>query len=298
MRNVNLIKNVILKKCAAAVVLCAAASAAYADPTNLVQNGTFASVSGSGPTNGLDSVFNRDGSPSYTYSLTDWTYYSSRSRNNGFSAVLTPGAATTTGFAADGMTFNLWDSTSPNPPGGGPGTIPTNPPSGPNNIWMSDGDSENQSTLGQTISGLVPGAMYNVTFNYAAAQLRGYNNNQYNGATNDAWEVNLGGTIGGTAPNDNEVQGGTTLVTPELFIASHDFSGWYSASLTFTATAAMENLFFTAFSTSQGLPPQALLDDVSLTAVPEPSTLAIMGIGLAGVGFAAYRRRARIRALA
>jgi len=288
-------KTANLRKCAAAAVLCAAASAAHADPTNLVQNGTFDSASGTGPTDGLNSVFNRDNG--YTNTLTDWTYYASRSRNNGFSAVLTPGAATTTGFSGDGMTFYLWDSTSP-PPGGGPGTIPADPPSGANNIWMSDSDPDDQSTLGQTISGLVPGKKYNVTFNYAAAQLRGYNNNQYNGPTNDAWEVNLGGTIGGMNPYDNEVQGGTTLDTPELFLASHDFSGWYSATLTFTATAAVENLFFTAISTSQGLPPVALLDDVSLAAIPEPSTLAMMGIGLAGVGFAAYRRRARIRALA
>ncbi len=35
-----------------------------------------------------------------------------------------------------------------------------------------------------------------------------------------------------------------------------------------------------------------------MTAVPEPSTWAMMGLGFAGLGFAAYRRRAKFGARA
>jgi len=40
------------------------------------------------------------------------------------------------------------------------------------------------------------------------------------------------------------------------------------------------------------VPPFALVTDVSLTAVPEPATWGLLGLGFAGLGFAAYRRRA------
>ena len=44
--------------------------------------------------------------------------------------------------------------------------------------------------------------------------------------------------------------------------------------------------------TSNG-PPFSLLDNVSLTAVPEPSTWAMLLLGFAGLGYAGYRGRAR-----
>jgi hypothetical protein len=42
---------------------------------------------------------------------------------------------------------------------------------------------------------------------------------------------------------------------------------------------------------ASGAPPFSLLDGVSLTGVPEPSTWAMMLLGFAGLGFAAYRSR-------
>ena len=60
----------------------------------------------------------------------------------------------------------------------------------------------------------------------------------------------------------------------------------------FTAGATSEMLSFLAVGTpANNLPPFALLDGVTLTAVPEPSTWAMMLVGFSGLGYAAYRRR-------
>jgi hypothetical protein len=45
-------------------------------------------------------------------------------------------------------------------------------------------------------------------------------------------------------------------------------------------------------SNSNG-PPFSLLDNVSLTAVPEPSNWAMLLLGFAGLAYAGYRGRAR-----
>jgi hypothetical protein len=74
--------------------------------------------------------------------------------------------------------------------------------------------------------------------------------------------------------------------------APGSFSGWMLETLDFTATQTSETLSFLAVGApAANLPPFALLDDVSLTAVPEPSTWAMMLVGFCGLGYAAYRRR-------
>ncbi len=65
-----------------------------------------------------------------------------------------------------------------------------------------------------------------------------------------------------------------------------------TATFTFTANSPTELLSFLAVGTpAANLPPFALLDGVSLTAVPEPSTWAMMLVGFGGLGYAALRRR-------
>ena len=58
---------------------------------------------------------------------------------------------------------------------------------------------------------------------------------------------------------------------------------------------ASELLEFVSLGAPSGQPPVALLDGVSLTgltgAAPEPGTWAMMGLGFAGLGLVAYRRR-------
>jgi hypothetical protein len=70
---------------------------------------------------------------------------------------------------------------------------------------------------------------------------------------------------------------------------SESFTPWSQQILLFTASSTSEALTFLALGSPAGLPPIALLDGVSVTAVPEPAFLAVAGLGLVGVF--AFRRR-------
>lgn len=153
---------------------------------------------------------------------------------------------------------------------GGLSTIVASPDGG--NFVGQDSAFQDQP-LQQTISGLTGGQKYVVKFYWAAAQQYGYT-----GDTFDNWGVSLGGE---------------THSTSTINLGSHDFSGWRSESLTFTATSSSELLSFLAAGGPPGVPPFALLDGVSVAAVPELSTWALMLAGFGGLGLAAHRRRRR-----
>ena len=144
------------------------------------------------------------------------------------------------------------------------------------NFFGIDGDATYGSPLSQTINGLTVGQKYKVSFDWAATQLR----NRY-GPTTNQFLVSLGGD---------------TQATPVVAVASQGFDGWYKASFTYTATAGSEVLKFVANGSPAGYPPFALLDGVSLTAVPEPAMWALMLGGFGLVGAAARRRRSALAA--
>ncbi|MCP2007283.1 PEP-CTERM sorting domain-containing protein [Duganella violaceipulchra] len=128
--------------------------------------------------------------------------------------------------------------------------------------------------VSQTVNGLVAGQQYNLSFYWAGAQQYGFS-----GATTEQWKVSLGGQTISTAVKNN---------------ANHGFTGWQKETFTFTATGASEVLSFLAVGTPAGVPPFSLLDGVSMTsAVPEPQTWGMLGLGLGLVGFAARRRKAK-----
>ena len=133
-----------------------------------------------------------------------------------------------------------------------------------------DGDTNAQGAISQDLTGLEVGKNYTLTFDWAAGQLA-----NRSGDITEQLQVSFGGQ---------------TFLTPILNVASGGFSGWHTATFVFTPTVANQTLSFLSLGTPNGLPPMALLDNVSLT-VPEPATWAMMLLGFGGIGAMIRRRR-------
>ena len=140
-----------------------------------------------------------------------------------------------------------------------------------------DGDY-GRSKLSQTIDNLTPGLTYNLAFQWAGSQFT-----DAQGDTVQWWEVSFG-----SSPSQD---------TPHTTVLSKGFSGWMNHSMQFIASAASQELSFTAMGNPGGLPPFLLLDGVSLTTPPPPTTvpgpLPLLGAGAALGWSTALRQRLR-----
>jgi len=207
------------------------------------------------------------GQINYNTSVADWTVPGDA--GSSYTFVFAPGTADSLTNAPQG-TYGinpLWG-----PGDGSANGLPAASPLGGNFIGQ-DGDFQ-VSPIQQTITGLTPGDTYQVSFYYGFGQQEGFT-----GATLQDWSVSLGGQ---------------TLTTPTYDLPSEGFSGWMHDNLNFTATSTSEVLSFMA----QGnlpVPPFALLDGVSLSAVPEPAEWALMLVGIGSVGGLARQRRSARR---
>jgi hypothetical protein len=155
-----------------------------------------------------------------------------------------------------------------------------NGPTGVNFIG-SDAQSPYTAAISQTITGLTKGASYTLSFDWAGAQQSGFT-----GLNTEAWTVSLG-TVGTHNPSQT-----TGYVTNQ----SGSWTGWMTQTMHFTATSTSELLSFLASSTTttNALPPFALLANVSL--VPEPAGVASMIVGIVGLVGLSWRRRVATRA--
>lgn len=238
----------------AALATLAVAAPASAVP-NLVKNGSFENVTGITRSSEFGASYKTG------QAVTDWFSPSSKA----FNVVFFPGEANgpkdaDTRFA-------------PSHPGGEPGQYlhrSTLSPDGGKFVAL-DGDTNANGPLQQSISGLTANKKYNLGFYWAAAQYA-----DRKGATTERFDVSLGNQ---------------TFSTKTLNNASMGFTGWMKQNFTFTATGGTELLSFLSTGTPNGLPPVALLDGVSLQAVPEPAALTVFGLGLIGLGVARLRRR-------
>ena len=234
------------------------AISAHAD-LNLVLNGNFTSFTTTGP-----GVGNSEKLAANT--LSDWvnnTQIPTAYEGNGglgYNYVYTPDAGGN--FNYSGGAKEMWNASN----GGvdGFGQIPGYT----GNIIGLDGAYQ-QGALTQTITGLTPGDIYHVDFDYAGAQQY-----TFTGNTTEALKVDLGNSPAQT--------------TPVLHNQSHGFTGWYGETMTFTADSTSEVLSFLAVGTPDGEPPFSFLGDVSIVTAPEPSSviggsLVVLALGAGSI---------------
>ena len=243
----------VTRKMAAVTVGAASAFAfapAPAHATPVISNGSFETTTATSSTE----FGTRYGG---AQTVANWT-------TGGYNFLFKSGTADTTGAANEyGAPLKLWG-----PGNGSANDLPAASPDGGNFIG-ADG-AFGQAAIQQTITGLDVNSIASITFYWAGAQQ--YN---YDGKTTEAWQVTLGNETHSTLVANNN---------------THGFTGWQKATLSFVVTSATEVLSFLAIGTPAGVPPFSLLDGVSISEIPEPASMTLLGTGLVLAGLMSRRR--------
>ena len=223
-------------------------------------NGNFEQYTGG--FNNAPSQLSNSGTGGYS-AITGWTVGSGT-----YGFLMAPGSVDTTGSYSPQFNnnFSLWGSNN-----GGVNMIPATSPDGGNFVALDGASGYRGTGISQILTGLTVGQQYSVSFDWASGNQHGFD-----GATTESLQVSLGSQTQSTSVVNN---------------VNHGFTNWQKQTFVFTADGASDTLNFLAVGTPSGLPPVVLLDGVNFAAVPEPGSLALVGIGL--LATAAVRRYRR-----
>lgn len=138
---------------------------------------------------------------------------------------------------------------------------------------MAVGDPNHRASIYQTLTGLTPGQAYAVSFYQAAGQAIPETD-----PTTERWLVSFGGT---------------TKASDKFSLPGKGIGPWEQQRLEFRADASTLTISFLADGTPIGAPPVSFLDGITVSQVPEPTSLMLTSLGLIGFGMLRLRRRAQ-----
>ena len=259
--------------------LCLASSLApSAQAVNLIVNGDFETTA-----NGTNKQIGTSATlPSRFTTLTGWyttpvAATSANSEGNSLNLVLASGTGEATGAlnrfsvapgspgAGNPIPLKFWGASNGGPTVATAGSQVFNDvsPTGGNYVAIDGGFDV--GAINQQMSGLTVGQNYQLSFSWAVAQQLGF---EAPGGLTEKFVVSLGTQ---------------TIETPTINYINHGFKGWFQQTMIFTPTVTNPILSFLSVGTPTSQPPFALLDGVSLQAVPEPSSCLIGALTLAGL---------------